>query len=190
MTEAEEQGSNPSDATIASDVPSQGDEGPVAAQAAPTAAIPNASSIAGGPSSSQYRIGHFPNTEGGEIAAMILAIKHTAKLHLERVKSIESLGKGHWAIFIMGMVNDHMKEFTDIPPIVFSLDKEIDDKRCKPIRKENSTYIQARCNAASRGILNLSVESRPDVRQAIERTLEHHEPGIKHHYAYKQSTAV
>ena len=28
MTEAEEQGSNPSNATTASDVPSQGDEGP------------------------------------------------------------------------------------------------------------------------------------------------------------------
>ena len=60
MTEAEEQGSNPSDATIASDVPSQGDEGPVAAQAAPTAAVPNASSIAGGPSSSQPRVAHQP----------------------------------------------------------------------------------------------------------------------------------
>ena len=60
MTEAEEQGSNPSDATIASDVPSQGDEGPVAAQAAPTAAIPNASSIAGGPPSSQPRVAHQP----------------------------------------------------------------------------------------------------------------------------------
>ena len=49
MTEAEEQGSNPSDATTASDVPSQGDEGPGAAQATPTAAVPNASSIAGEP---------------------------------------------------------------------------------------------------------------------------------------------
>ena len=46
MTEAEEQGSNPSDATTASDVPSQGYEGPGTAQAAPTAAVPNASSIA------------------------------------------------------------------------------------------------------------------------------------------------
>ena len=45
MTEAEEQGSNPSDATTALDVPSQGDEGPGTAQAAPTAAVPNASSI-------------------------------------------------------------------------------------------------------------------------------------------------
>ena len=43
MTEAEEQGSNPSDATTASDVPSQGDEGPGTAQTAPTAVVPNAS---------------------------------------------------------------------------------------------------------------------------------------------------
>ena len=33
-----------------------------------------------------------------------------------------SLGEGHWAIFIMGMVNDHMAKYTDIPPIPFSLD--------------------------------------------------------------------
>ena len=47
MTEAKEQGSNPSDATTASDVPSQGDEGPGTAQTAPTAVVPNASSIVG-----------------------------------------------------------------------------------------------------------------------------------------------
>ena len=42
MTEAEEQRSKPSDTTTASNVPSQGDVGPEAAQAAPTAAVPNA----------------------------------------------------------------------------------------------------------------------------------------------------
>ena len=60
MTEAEEQGSKPSDATTASDVPSQEDEGPGTAQAAPTAAVPNASSIAGGPPSSQSRVANKP----------------------------------------------------------------------------------------------------------------------------------
>ena len=47
MTEAEEQGSNPSDATTASDVPSQGDEGPVTAQAAPTAVVSKWSAVEG-----------------------------------------------------------------------------------------------------------------------------------------------
>ena len=56
MTEAEEQGSNPSDATTASDVPSQEDEGPGTAQTAPTAVVFNASSIIGEPSSSQSRV--------------------------------------------------------------------------------------------------------------------------------------
>ena len=60
MTEAEEQGSNPSDATTASDVPSQGDEGPVTAQAAPTAVVTNASSVVGGAPSSQSRVGIKP----------------------------------------------------------------------------------------------------------------------------------
>ena len=55
MTKAEEQESNPNNATTASNAPSQGDEGSGAAQAAPTAAVPNASSIAGGPSSSLTR---------------------------------------------------------------------------------------------------------------------------------------
>ena len=69
MTEAEEQGSNPSDATTASDVPSQGDEGPGTAQAAPTTVVPNATSIVGGPPSSQSRVGNKPKKpkfgEGG-----------------------------------------------------------------------------------------------------------------------------
>ena len=126
----------------------------------------------------KYRVEHYANTDGGEIAAMILAIKHAAKNHQERVRSTDFLEKEHWAIFIMGMVNDHMKEYTDIPPIVFNLDKEIDDKECKP--KKNSVFINARCNAASKGVLNLSVESRVDVRKALECTLEHHEPNTKH----------
>ena len=62
----------------------------------------------------KYRIEHYANTEGGEIMAMILAIKHAAKNHQERVRSTDSLGKGHWAIFMMGMVNDHMQEFINL----------------------------------------------------------------------------
>ena len=70
------------------------------------------------------------------------------------------------------------------------LNKEINDKECKPLRKQNSVFINAKCNAAFKGVLRLSVESRPDVRKAIERTLEHHEPDAKHHYAYKNMAAV
>ena len=66
----------------------------------------------------KYRIGHFANTKGGEIQAMILAIKHAAKNHLARIKSMNSLEVGHWAVLIIGMVNSHMAEYTDIPPVV------------------------------------------------------------------------
>ena len=82
----------------------------------------------------------------------------------------------------MGMVNDHMQKYTDIPPIVFNLNKEIDDKECRPLRKENSVFINAKCNAASKGVLRLSVESQAKVRKAIKCTLEHHEPNVKHRY--------
>ena len=116
---------------------------------------------------------------------MNLIIKHAAKNHLSRVKSMNSLEEGHWAVLIIGMVNSHMAEYTDIPPIPFSLDKATDTRECKPLRKKNSLFIEAKPNAASKGVLSLSVESRPEVREAIERTLNHHEPNAPHHYAYK-----
>ena len=81
---------------------------------------------------------------------MILAIKHAAKNHQERIKSMNSLGEGHWAALIIGMVNSHMAEYTDIPPIPFSLNKAIDNRECKPLRKKNSVFIDAKSNAASK----------------------------------------
>ena len=103
---------------------------------------------------------------------------------------MNSLGEGHWAVLIIGMVNSHMAEYTDIPPIPFSLNKAIDSRDCKPLRKQNSIFIDAKPNAASKGTLHLSVESWPEVREAIERTLKHHEPDAPHHFAYKNMAKV
>ena len=46
-----------------------------------------------------------------------------------------------------------MAEYTDIPPIPFSLNKAIDSRDCKPLRKKNSVFIDAKFNAASKGVL-------------------------------------